>query len=280
MFRRRTTPSRSDDELVLMRSAGVLVAGALHAVCDAAVPGVTTLELDRLAQAFLEDRGAVPSFPEVPGYRHTLCTSVNEQVVHGIPGPLVLHEGDLLSVDCGASVSGWHADAALTVVVGGQAAASEQDRRLLETTDAALWAGIAALRVGQRLHAVGEAVEAAVQQLGRRHGLAYGIVEDYVGHGIGRRMHEDPQIFNYAVRERGPLVQPGFVGAIEPMVTLGPPETVVLADGWTVVTADGSRAAHFEHTVAARKAGLWVLTAEDGGASRLAALGAPYAPVA
>ncbi|MGV1007803.1 MAG: type I methionyl aminopeptidase [Dermatophilaceae bacterium] len=277
--RRTTTPARTDEELALMRSAGLLVAQTLQMLTAAAEPGCTTLALDRLGESFIRDHGGVPSFPEVPGYRHTLCTSVNEQVVHGIPGDLVLREGDVLSVDCGAIVGGWHGDAAITTVVEGRAAGRALDLRLAEVTEASLWAGITALEVGKRLYAVGEAIEASIEAAGRQDGRTYGIVEDYVGHGIGRQMHEDPQIFNYAVRERGPMVRSGFVGAIEPMVTLGDAQTRVLDDEWTVITRDGSRACHWEHTVAVREAGLWVLTALDGGAARLAELGAAYAPV-
>lgn len=263
-----------------MRAAGLLVAQTLQLLAAAAQPGRTTLELDRLAESYIRDHGGTPSFPEVPGYRHTLCTSVNEQIVHGIPADLVLREGDLLSIDCGAIVDGWHGDAAVTVVVGGPDAARPQDRRLSQVTEASLWAGIAALRVGERLYAVGEAVEASIEAAGQQDGRTYGIIEDYVGHGIGRQMHEEPQIFNYAVRDRGPVVRAGFVGAIEPMVTLGEPRTRVLADEWTVITEDGSRASHWEHTAAVRESGLWVLTALDGGAGRLAELGVPFAPLA
>lgn len=262
-----------------MRAAGLLVARTLDALRGEARPGSTTLALDALAEAFIRDHGGVPSFPDVPGYRHTLCTSVNDQVVHGIPSEEPLREGDLLSVDCGAVVGGWHGDAAVTLVVGGEAAARPEDLRLSAVAEDALWAGIGALQVGGRLHAVGEAVEASIRAAGARDGHDYGIVEDYVGHGIGREMHEDPQIYNYAVRERGPLVRAGFTGAIEPMVTFGTPDTDVLADDWTVVTRDGARAAHWEHTVAVRAGGLWVLTALDGGQARLAAAGTAYAPV-
>jgi len=276
---RRATPAHTDDQLLLMREAGLLVARTLELVAGAARDGLTTIELDRLAETHIRDHGGRPSFAEVPGYRHTLCTSVNEQVVHGIPGERVLRDGDLLSIDCGAIVAGWHGDAAVTLVVGGAAAAREEDLRLSQVTEDSMWAGIAALQVGQRLYAVGEAVEASVEAAADRDRWDYGIVEEYVGHTIGREMHLDPQIPNYGVREKGPRVASGFTGAIEPMITLGSPETNVLADDWTVVTVDGSRAAHWEHTVAVRDSGLWVLTALDGGAARLAALGAAYAPV-
>lgn len=279
MLGRRLTPGRTDAQLVRMRAAGLLVGRTLAALVEAARPGVTTGELDRLGESFIRGHDGVPSFPHVPGYRHTLCTSVNEQVVHGIPGSYALREGDLLSIDCGAIVAGWHGDAAVTLVVGGDASARPEDLRLSRATEDSLWAGIAALAVGERLYAVGEAIEAAVEDSATRDALPYGIVEDYVGHGIGTQMHEDPQIFNYGVRDKGPRVRSGFTGAIEPMVTLGAARTRVLADGWTVVTVDGSRAAHWEHTVAVREQGLWVLTAVDGGRARLGALGAAYAPV-
>ncbi|MBK6443519.1 MAG: type I methionyl aminopeptidase [Actinomycetales bacterium] len=279
MSARRKTPGRTDEQVLLMRVAGLLVARTLEVVSAAVAEGVTTIELDRLAEAHIRDHGGRPSFPEVPGYRHTLCTSVNEQVVHGIPGERVLRAGDLLSIDCGAIVAGWHGDAAVTVIVGGPEAARPEDLALSRATEDSLYAGIAALQVGKRLYAVGEAVEASIEASGERLGRDLGIVEDYVGHTIGTEMHQDPQIFNYAVRTRGPMVRSGYTGAIEPMVTWGSPDTDVLADGWTVVTADGSRAAHWEHTVAVRDEGLWVLTAVDGGAARLAALGARFAPL-
>jgi len=276
---RRKTPGRTDDQLLLMRAAGLLVGQTLEVVAAAVADGVTTLELDRLAEAHIRDHGGRPSFPEVPGYRHTLCTSVNEQIVHGIPGECALRAGDLVSIDCGAIVAGWHGDAAVTVIVGGVEAARPEDLALSRATEDSLYAGIAALRVGERLYAVGEAVEACIEAAAAANGQTYGIVEDYVGHTIGTEMHQDPQIFNYAVRTRGPMVRSGYTGAIEPMITLGSAESDVLADGWTVVTSDGSRAAHWEHTVAVRDEGLWVLTAIDGGAARLAALGAAFAPL-
>ena len=262
-----------------MRAAGLLVARTLAVVSAAVADGETTLALDRLAEEHIRDHGGRPSFPEVPGYRHTLCTSVNEQIVHGIPGERVLRPGDLLSIDCGAIVADWHGDAAVTVVVGGETAACTEDLALSRATEESLWAGIGALRVGDRLYAVGEAVEASIEAAASRDRRDYGIIEEYVGHTIGREMHLDPQIPNYGVRERGPIVRSGYTGAIEPMITLGSPQTEVLADDWTVVTVDGSRAAHWEHTVAVRDEGLWVLTALDGGAARLAAMGMPFAPV-
>ncbi len=276
MFGRRQTPAKTGEQLLLMRAAGLLVGRTLELLAARVEAGMTTLDLDVLAEEFIRSHGGIPNFQLVPGYRHTLCTSVNEEVVHGIPGPRVLRDGDLVSVDCGAEVDGWNGDAAVTLVVGGRAAARAEDLRLTDLTEDALWAGLGALAVGERLYAVGEAVEASVVAAGAQDSRDYGIIEDYVGHGIGRSMHEDPQIPNYAVRDRGPVVRSGFTGAIEPMVTWGRSETRVLADDWTVVTSDGSRAAHWEHSVAVTDAGLTVLTAVDGGASRLPGGGATY----
>ena len=276
MFGKRQTPAKTAEQLVLMRRAGLLVGQTLELLQREVRDGCTTLQLDALAEDFIRSHGGIPNFQLVPGYAHTLCTSVNDEVVHGIPGSRVLRDGDLVSVDCGAEVEGWNGDAAVSVVVGGPEAAQPEDQRLVAVTEAALWAGIAALAVGERLYAVGEAVEESIEAAGRTDRHDYGIIEEYVGHGIGRSMHEDPQIPNYAVRDRGPVVRAGFTGAIEPMVTWGGSETRVLADDWTVVTTDGSRAAHWEHSVAVTDAGLTVLTAVDGGAARL---GARYAPL-
>ena len=277
MFRRSQTPGRTAEQLLLMRRAGLLVGQTLELLRGEIRPGVTTLGLDALAEDFIRSHGGVPNFQLVPGYAHTLCTSVNDEVVHGIPSSSrVLREGDLVSVDCGAELEGWNGDAAFSAVVGGRDAARPEDLRLIDVTEDALWAGITALVVGGRLYAVGEAVEASIESAGVADGHEYGIIEEYVGHAIGRSMHEDPQIPNYAVRDRGPTVRAGFTGAIEPMVTLGGSATRVLADDWTVATNDGSRAAHWEHSVAVTEAGLTVLTAVDGGAARL---GDAYVPL-
>jgi methionyl aminopeptidase len=240
---------------------------------------MTTLQLDELAEEHILGSGATPSFKGVPGYRHTLCTSVNHEVVHGIPGSRVLQEGDLLSVDCGAVLDGWHGDAAISVIVGGREAGRPEDLALIDATEDSMWAGIAALAVGQPLYAVGAAVEDSITEAGERDSRDYGIVEDYVGHGIGTEMHQEPQVPNYRVRDRGPTVRAGVTVAIEPMVTLGTSETRVLGDEWTVVTTDGSRAAHWENSVAVTDEGIWVLTALDGGKGRLEAAGAAYAPL-
>jgi methionyl aminopeptidase len=277
--RRNRLQGRTDEQLLLMREAGLLVGRTLEMLASEVRPGVTTLELDRLAEEFIRSNGGIPNFQLVPGYRHTLCTSVNDEVVHGIPGPRVLEEGDIVSVDCGAEVKGWNGDAAFTAVVGGPGAGRPEDLALIAATEASLYAGIAAMEVGGRLYAVGDAVEASIEAAAERDGRVYGVIDEYVGHGIGTQMHMDPQIPNYAVRETGPKLVEGFTGAIEPMVTLGSTDTKVLADDWTVVTTDGSRAAHWEHSVAVREGGLWILTAIDGGKAALEANGAAYAPL-
>ena len=265
-------------EVAAMRQAGLVVAEALAAVRAAVTPGVTLLELNAVADDEIRTRGAVPSFlhylpgvgyvPPGPGrnsFPATICASVNDEIVHGIPSERRLVEGDIVSVDCGAILDGWHGDAAVTLPVG---RVSEQATRLLEVCEDALWAGIAALRVGHRLREVGGAVEDHVRGLGD-----YGIVAEYGGHGIGTEMHQDPHVLNYRTRARGPRLVPGLVLAREPMINIGGPETVLQDDEWTVSTADGSLSAHFEHTVAVTENGPWVLTAVDGGAAQLASRG-------
>jgi methionyl aminopeptidase len=269
---------KTPDQVRAMRRAGLVVGETLAALRERARPGVSLAELDALAEAGIRGAGATPSFL---GYGHPpftgrVCLSVNDEVVHGLPRPRVLAGGDVLSVDCGAIVAGWHGDAAFSMIVGDPAAADPADAELLAVTEDAMWHGIAALKVGGRLHDVGAAIQDRVEAAP----VAYGIVEDYVGHGIGTEMHQDPQVPNYRVRDRGVRVRAGLVVAVEPMLTLGDEATRVLDDEWTVVTVDGSRAAHFEHTVAVGDSGLWVLTALDGGQARLTALGATYAPLA
>ncbi len=276
----RRIDTKTPQQIATMRRAGLVVAQTLQLTSQVVRPGMSTGQLDELAEEHIRSHGATPSFKGYHGFTGTLCLSVNDEVVHGIPGGRVLEEGDLLSVDCGAIVDGWHGDAALSVIVGGRAAARPEDLALIDATEDAMWAGIAALAVGQPLYAVGAAVEDAVVSAGELGGREYGIVEDYVGHGIGTEMHQEPQIPNYRVRDKGPTVRSGVTVAIEPMVTLGSPETRVLEDDWTVVTTDGSRAAHWENSVAVTDGGLWVLTALDGGKARLEAAGAAYAPLA
>ncbi len=273
MFRRRLE-TKTLDQLRLMRQAGRVVAAALAAVEEQCRAGVTTLELDALAEDLIRVSGARPSFPEVPGYRHTLCVSVNDEVVHGIPGPRVLADGDLVSIDCGAIMHGWHGDAAVSLIVGGPAHERPEDRALVDATEAALWAGIAAFRVGGRVGDIGAAVEDAVMAVDDGHD--FGIVIDYEGHGIGREMHMAPGVANHRRQDLGPKVRSGATVAIEPMITLGDPDTRVLDDDWTVVTVAGGRAAHWEHSVAVTDQGWCVLTAADGGRSRLERVGASY----
>lgn len=280
MFGRERIEYKTPDQVRVMRRAGLVVADALAAVRERVAPGVTTAQLDAVAAAVIADAGATPSFLGYHGYPATLCVSVNDEVVHGIPGPRVLEPGDVVSVDCGAVVDGWHGDSAITVVLDG---GEQADVDLAETTRKAMWAGIAALASAERLGAVGEAVEDVVDgalEAGLNDARRYGVVEEYVGHGIGTAMHQPPDVLNYRARDRGPRVKPGLCVAIEPMVVRGQRFTQVLDDDWTVVTVDGSRASHWEHTVAVLEDGIWVLTARDGGAAELAALGVEVAPLA
>jgi methionyl aminopeptidase len=246
---------KSPEEIDRMRRAGRLVGHTLSRLVEAVRPGITLLELDSLAEKEIRDGGGIPSFLGYHGFPATLCLSPNDWIVHGIPNGYVLRDGDILSIDCGAIVEGWHGDAAVTVPVG---QVDEAGRRLIETTERAMWAGIAQVRAGNRLSDIGHAVEKAAVAPG------YGLVREYVGHGIGTRMHEEPQVPNYGRPHRGLRLEAGLVLAIEPMVNEGGSETRVLDDGWTVVTRDGSRSAHFEHTVAITPTGPEVLTLLDG----------------
>lgn len=258
-----------------MVGPGLLTAQALDAVRASIRPGVTTAELDVVAEQTIRDGGGIPNFQLVPGYRHTLCVSVNDEIVHGIPGDRVLQPGDIVSVDAGAEVDGWNGDSAFTVVVpGGDPHRTAARQRLSDTTERALWHGIAALATAKHLHDVGAAVEDAIEESGD-----WGIVEDFTGHGIGRSMHEDPPVYNHRVRGGGPAVKPGLVVAIEPMVTAGTIDSSTDADEWTVRTLDGSDAAHWEHSVAVHADGIWVTTAADGGAAGLAPLGVTPVPI-
>jgi methionyl aminopeptidase len=272
---RKPSVYKTPDELRAMVRPGLLTAEALDAVRAAIRPGVSTGELDAVAERTIRDGGGVPNFQLVPGYRHTLCVSINDEVVHGIPGPRVLQPGDIVSVDAGAEVEGWNGDSAFSVVVpGGDPTVAAARQRLCDTTEQSLWRGIAALASAKHLHEVGAAIEDAVDETG-----TWGIVEDFTGHGIGRSMHEEPPVFNYRVRGPGPAVKPGLVVAIEPMVTAGSIDSTTDPDGWTVRTVDGSDAAHWEHTVAVHAAGVWVTTAADGGARGLAPLGVTPVPI-
>lgn len=277
LFGRERISGKTREQLLLMRRAGLLVGETLAMLRTSVEAGMTTAQVDTLAEQYIRDGGGVPSFLGYHGFTGTLCLSVNDEIVHGIPGSRVLREGDLLSLDCGAIVEGWHGDAAISLVVGGRESARAADLALIDVTEDAMWAGITALRVGDSLYAVGAAIEDSIVAAGQAADSTYGIVEDYVGHGIGTQMHMDPHVPNYRVAGKGPRVVDGTTVAIEPMVTLGDQDNRVLDDDWTVVTLDGSRAAHWENTVAATAGGLWVLTEVDGGEARLGELGVAYA---
>jgi methionyl aminopeptidase len=245
---------KTTEQTAKMREAGKVVAEML-AACRATVrPGITTAELDRVAAGVLKRAGAASSFLGYHGYPATICTSVNSEIVHGIPAKRKLKEGDIVGIDAGAIIDGWHADAAITVPVG---RISPEAERLIRVTEEALRRGIAAARVGGRLGDIGNAVQRYVEAEG------FSIVENYVGHGIGRAMHEDPQVPNYGLADRGLVIKEGLCIAIEPMVNAGGKATRVLEDHWTVVTVDGSLSAHFEHSLACTAAGPVVLTAAD-----------------
>lgn len=265
---------KSPDELRALVAPGRITSDALLAVRDAIRAGVTTLELDAIAESVIRAAGGIPNFTLEPGYSHTLCVSINDAVVHGVPNDRVIEPGDIVSVDCGAEFEGWNGDAALTVVVPDPSREElvEQRQRLSDVTEESLWAGIASLATVKFVNDIGAAIEDTIDS-GAPEGSPYGIIEDFTGHGIGRSMHEEPPVFNYRVRGHGPRVKPGLVIAIEPMVTRGTIDTHVLADDWTIVTDDGTDAAHWEHSIAVHSAGIWVLTAPDGGASRLAPYG-------
>lgn len=283
-FGKEKLPVKTTDELRSMRRAGLVVGRCLAELTAAATEGVTTGELDRLAETFIRANGATPSFLGYHGFAGSVCTSVNDEVVHGVPGTRELRNGDLLSLDCGAILDGWHGDGAVTVLVGGDLHASAQDRALSAATRKSLWAGIAGFREGRDVYELGGDIQDCLEATNvadRAAGLdvAYEIVDGYTGHGIGREMHMEPTVYNERVRDKGPRIRVGATVAIEPMVTLGTYETHELDDGWTVVTDDGSRAAHWEHTVALTPHGLWVLTALDGGEADLEAIGAAYGPL-
>jgi methionyl aminopeptidase len=269
-FRDRGIEIKTPEQIDLMRVAGRLVGETLELLREAARPGVTTKDLDTLAETNIRDHGGVPSFLGygVPPFPATICASVNDEVVHGIPGPRTLADGDVISIDCGAIVEGWHGDAAITVPIG---EVGDDVRDLLRVTEESLWRGMAAARLGGRVTDISHAVESYVRSQGR-----YGILEDYTGHGIGTEMHMAPNVPNYGRAGRGPSIVEGLALAVEPMVTLGSKHTDLLADEWTVATVDGSIAAHFEHTFTVTPQGTWVLTAVDGGEARLTSLGVPF----
>jgi methionyl aminopeptidase len=246
---------RSSAELERMRDAGRLVGEVLTELAAHVAPGVTTADLDALAEKRIARAGATPAFKGYHGYPATICASINEEVIHGIPsGRRVLNEGDVISIDVGASLGGYFGDSAITVAVG---QVSEAAATLLRVTDEALYKAIECVRPGGRISDIGHAVQHHVEAYG------FSVVREFVGHGIGQRMHEEPQVPNYGEPGRGPRLAEGMVIAIEPMVNAGRPGVKVLADGWTAVTRDSSLSAHFEHTVAVTADGPWILTARE-----------------
>ncbi|MFW6598848.1 type I methionyl aminopeptidase [Propionibacteriaceae bacterium Y2011] len=280
VFRPRRLELKTPAQLRVMRRAGLVVNRALNAVAAEARIGITTTELDAVAYEVIKSAGATPSFlnygqvPGQPGFPAVTCISVNEEIVHGIPSDRALADGDLVSVDCGAIVDGWHGDAAISILVGEPAAAV---RELTEATRGSLWAGIGAARLGGHVSDISAAVESHVRG---QAGTPYGIVTDFTGHGIGSAMHQPPDVPNHGRAGRGPRITEGLCLAVEPMLTLGRPDNVTLDDEWTVVTRDGSVACHWEHTMTVTAHGTWVLTAADGGEAELDRLGVPYGPLA
>lgn len=270
---------KTPEQIAKMRAAGLVVAAIHQATGEAAVPGATTKDLDDVARKVLADHGAKPNFLGYGGFPATICTSVNDVVVHGIPDRgTVLKDGDIISIDAGAIVDGWHGDAAFTAFVGTGHAPELVE--LSRVTEESLWAGIAAFRKGDRLVDISRAIETYIRRQPKPGGGRYGIIEEYGGHGIGTAMHMDPHLLNYVNRKRGkgPRLVPGMCLAIEPMVSLGTPLTHVLADEWTVKTNDGTWSSHWEHSVALTEDGPLVLTAADCGRERLAAYGVTAAP--
>jgi methionyl aminopeptidase len=278
----RTNIYKTPAQLRLMVEPGLITAAALDAARPLIRAGVSTLEIDAAAEKAIRDRGGEPNFMLVPGYRHTVCASVNDEVVHGIPGGRILEPGDIVSIDAGAQYKDWNGDSAITVVVPDPSRPEvvAEREQLSKITEGSLWAGIARLSKAKYLNEVGDAIQGYIELEGQKVGHRYGILTDYIGHGIGRDMHEAPPVFNYRVKQKGPEVKPGLVVAIEPMVVSGKIDTYVAEDDWTVITEDGGMASHWEHSVAVHKDGIWVLTAHDGGAAGLAPFGVVPTPIA
>jgi len=261
-FRRGTRIEiKTPEQFAHMRQAGLVVAKTLQLIKEVTTAGMTTYDIDAIAREQLQHYGADSSFHGYHGYPAVICVSVNEEVVHGIPGKRGLHEGDLVSVDFGAIVEGWHGDAAISFGIG---ELDDESQRLIDVTERALWAGLAKAVAGNALSDISHAVETTVRADGD-----WKIIEDYVGHGIGSRMHMEPPVPNYGPPGKGPQLRTGMALAIEPMIAVGTIDTKVLLDDWTVVTLDNSRAAHWEHTVCITDEGPWVTTALDGGSARL-----------
>ena len=272
-LRNRGIEIKTPAQIEKMRVAGLLVGQTLEELRAAVRPGVTPADLNAIAERAIRAGGGVPSFLGYgqPPFPATICASVNEQVVHGIPGERPLVAGDVISIDCGAIVEGWHGDAAITVAVGEVAA---DVLELMRVTEQSMWAGFAAARLGGRVGDISHAVESYVRS--QPGGERYGILEDFTGHGIGTAMHQPPNVPNVGRAGRGPRIVRGLALAVEPMVTLGSKHTVVDDDDWTISTSDGSWSAHFEHTFTVTPDGAWILTALDGGKAKLAELGVAY----
>jgi methionyl aminopeptidase len=268
VFRERGIEIKTPEQVDKMRAAGLVVGETLELLRGAVRAGMTTADLDAVAEENIRANGAVPSFKGYHGFPASICVSVNDEVVHGIPGDRVIADGDVVSIDCGAILDGWHGDAAITVAVGD---VPPEALELMRVTEEAMWRGIAAARLGGRVTDISHAVESYVRSQG-----GYGIVEDYVGHGIGTAMHQPPSVPNYGRAGKGPKLVRGLALAVEPMVVLGDHNTHVLDDDWTVKSDDGSLAAHFENTFTLTPDGPWVLTALDGGKAKLTELGAPF----
>lgn len=268
---------KSPAQLRLMQAPGDAGAAALAAMAAAVRPGITPLELDAIAEQAIRQLGGAPNFMLEPGYRHTICANVNANVVHSIPSDRPLEPGDIVSLDVGAVIQGWHSDTAITVALPDPARPelTTANEKLNHVTEQAMWHGIARLAKAKHLNEVGEAVSAYVNAESD-----FNVLEDYIGHGIGRRMHEDPPVFNVPTHRKGPEVKPGLVVAIEPIISAGTIDTVIEDDDWTVSIADGSMSAQWEHTVAVHSGGIWVLTAPDGGAAGLAPFGVVPTPIA
>ncbi|TCO14860.1 methionyl aminopeptidase [Kribbella steppae] len=272
MFRDRGIEIKTREQILSMRAAGLVVGRTLELLRGEVRAGITTGELDAIAEDNIRSSGATPSFKGYHGFTGSICASVNDEIVHGIPGGRVLADGDLISIDCGAIVDGWHGDAAITVAVG------EVEPELLELAricEESMWRGFAAAKLGGRLTDISAAVESHV-----RANSSYGIVEDFVGHGIGSAMHQPPNVPNFGKPGRGPKLVEGLALAVEPMLTLGKQDNHTLEDDWTVVTNDGKAAAHTEHTFTVTPQGPWVLTALDGGEAKLGELGIQYGALA
>ena len=254
------------EQLKLMRRAGLIVAEIHQLIRDAIKPGMTTSALDAISQGHIKRSKATSNFQGYHGFPATICVSVNEEIVHGIPGPRIINDGDIVSIDCGAIVDGWHGDAAFTIGVG---SVNPEDQKLMDVCEASMWRGIAAGKHGAKLSDIGYAIEQYVNSQGK-----YGILQEYGGHGIGTEMHQEPHVLNFGRPGQGPEIVAGLALAIEPMITRGSARTKVLKDDWTVVSTDGSRGAHFEHSYVICPDGKpFVLTAIDGGQSDLEHLG-------